>query len=108
MPCYHSMRMGGLHPKRSARTTCVTLLVFSLPLCAQPPQTILAGAAMSNIPASKNRIVLDTDIGDDVDDAFALALALSSPELEIVGITTAWGDTHLRTRLVERFLTEAN
>ncbi|MEA3421563.1 MAG: nucleoside hydrolase, partial [Acidobacteriota bacterium] len=29
---------------------------------------------------------LDTDIGDDIDDAFALALALKSPELEIVGV----------------------
>src|ERR1035438_2764114 len=27
--------------------------------------------------------ILDTDIGDDIDDAFALALALRSPELRI-------------------------
>jgi purine nucleosidase len=29
------------------------------------------------------RIVLDTDIGTDVDDALALALTLASPELEL-------------------------
>jgi len=57
---------------------------------------------------AKTKIILDTDMGDDVDDAFALALALSSPELEIAGITTAWGDTHLRAKLVDRFLAETS
>jgi inosine-uridine nucleoside N-ribohydrolase len=57
------------------------------------------------VPA-KTKIILDTDIGDDIDDAFALALALRSPEIEIVGITTAWGDTTLRARLTQRFLQE--
>jgi inosine-uridine nucleoside N-ribohydrolase len=46
------------------------------------------------------------DIGDDIDDAFALGLLLQSPEIEIVGITTAWGDTALRVRLLERLLRE--
>ena len=48
--------------------------------------------------------ILDTDIGDDIDDAFALALALKSPELKLLGITTAYGDTELRARLVDRYL----
>jgi inosine-uridine nucleoside N-ribohydrolase len=48
--------------------------------------------------------IIDTDIGDDIDDAFALALALRSPELRIVGVTTAYGDTELRARLVDRYL----
>jgi hypothetical protein len=39
--------------------------------------------------------ILDTDIGDDIDDAFALALALRSPELHILGVTSAFGDTEL-------------
>lgn len=56
-------------------------------------------------PAAKPQLVLiDTDIGDDIDDAFAVALALRSPELHIVGITTAFGDTELRARLVDRYL----
>ena len=38
----------------------------------------------------KNKIILDTDIGDDIDDAFALALALKSPEIEILGVTTVF------------------
>jgi inosine-uridine nucleoside N-ribohydrolase len=52
-------------------------------------------------------VIIDTDIGDDVDDAFAAALALQSPELKILGITTAWGNTPLRAKLVARFLQEA-
>ena len=51
--------------------------------------------------------MIDTDIGDDIDDAFALGLAVSSPELEILGVTTAWGDTSLRAQLAERLLIEA-
>ncbi len=49
-------------------------------------------------------VILDTDIGDDIDDAFALALALRSPELKLLGVTTAYGDTELRARLVDRYL----
>ncbi len=49
-------------------------------------------------------VVIDTDIGDDIDDAFALALALRSPELKILGVTTTFGDTELRARLVDRYL----
>jgi len=49
-------------------------------------------------------VILDTDIGDDIDDAFALALVLRSPEIEVLGITTEFGDTELRARLLDRYL----
>jgi purine nucleosidase len=52
------------------------------------------------------KVILDTDIGDDIDDAYALALVLSSPELKLMGVTTAWGDTDLRARLAEGLLCE--
>ena len=52
----------------------------------------------------KQLVILDTDIGDDIDDAFALALLLRSPEVKLLGITTAFGDTPLRARLVDRYL----
>jgi len=56
--------------------------------------------------AAPQKIIIDTDIGDDVDDAFAVGLALQSTEFKIVGITTAWGDTKLRVRLLDRLLKE--
>ncbi len=52
------------------------------------------------------KVIIDTDIGDDIDDAFAVALALRSPELQILGITTTFGDTETRARLLDRFLAE--
>ena len=55
----------------------------------------------------KQKVIIDTDIGDDIDDAFALALALRSPELQILQIDSAYGDTHLRARLLDRFLHDA-
>jgi len=68
------------------------------------------GARGQQLPAASQHVgtpdlvILDTDIGDDIDDAFALALVLRSPELKLVGITTAYGDTELRARLVDRYL----
>jgi len=58
-------------------------LLFQVVCCAQQP-----------VP-----IIFDTDIGDDIDDALALALALQSPELEVRAVTTVSDDTEGRARL---------
>ena len=50
------------------------------------------------------KILIDTDIGGDVDDALALALALNSLELEIVGITTVYLANAWRLGVVRRML----
>jgi len=71
-----------------------------------PVFTTCAQSTKSAAAPPKTRIILDTDIGDDVDDAFALGLALESPEVELVGVTTAWGDTALRARMTRRMLRE--
>ncbi len=59
------------------------------------------------VPPKKVPILLDTDIGTDIDDAFALALIARSPELELLGVTTVSGDTHARARLAAKLLWEA-
>jgi len=56
---------------------------------------------------AQEKIIIDTDIGDDIDDAFAVALALRSPELQILGVSTTFGDTELRAKLADRLLGEA-
>jgi purine nucleosidase len=56
--------------------------------------------------SAAQKIIIDTDIGDDVDDAFALALAVRSPELQVLGVTTTFGDTEARAKIVDRFLGE--
>ncbi len=63
-------------------------------------------ATLAITPASLH-ILLDTDIGSDIDDAFALALVIKSPELELVGVTTVSGDTQARARLAAKMLWEA-
>lgn len=49
-------------------------------------------------------ILIDTDIGDDIDDALAIGFALSCPELDVRAITTVYGDTDTRARLVLKLL----
>ncbi len=63
-----------------------------------PTHRASVGAAM------KRRIVLDTDMGSDVDDALCLALALASPDLDLVAVTHVTGDTRLRARISRRLL----
>ena len=77
---------------------CGWLGVLSLLLCL--------GSLASWAQAARDKVIIDTDIGDDVDDAFALALAVKSPEFEILGVTTAFRDTELRAKIVDRFLGE--
>ena len=57
-------------------------------------------------PPTPQKVILDIDIGDDIDDAYALSLVLTSPELSLLGITTAWGNTGLRAQLVEGLLSK--
>lgn len=71
-------------------------VTFAQPQTSAPPTA-----------SAPEKIIIDTDIGDDIDDAFALALALHSPELQILGVTSAFGDTQTRAKLVDRFLGEA-
>lgn len=49
-------------------------------------------------------VVIDADVGDDIDDAYAIAWALRAPELDVRAIMVSFGDTGLRGRLVLRML----
>lgn len=52
----------------------------------------------------KKKIWLDTDIGDDVDDAIALALVLSREDAELIGISTVYHQADLRARLAKKIV----
>lgn len=65
-----------------------------------------AKLAAEDRPSERRAVVMDTDIGDDIDDAFAVALAVRSPELEVRGITTVFKDAHTRALLACRLLEE--
>src|SRR6266403_1047057 len=81
-------------------------ILASILLCSMPLATPVSRAQSSSTNAAPEKVILDTDIGDDIDDAFAIALALRSPELQILGITTTFGDTETRAKLLDRFLAE--
>lgn len=52
-------------------------------------------------------VIFDTDIGTDIDDAYALAALIHRPELELLGVTTVSGDTVARARLAAKLLAVA-
>jgi len=64
---------------------------------------ILATAAISAGSAPKP-VILDTDICDDIDDTWALALLLQCPELEAKLVVTAVGNTEAKAKVVAKFL----
>ncbi|MDH7480890.1 MAG: nucleoside hydrolase [Armatimonadota bacterium] len=49
-------------------------------------------------------VIIDTDIGTDVDDAYALLFALSSPEINVKGITLVHADLETRERITLKLL----
>jgi len=52
----------------------------------------------------KQKIIFDCDLGGDIDDAFALALILSSPEFEVLGIVMDHGLTDKRAQVAAKML----
>lgn len=66
------------------------------------PRLAMRAARSASVP-----ILLDTDIGSDIDDAFALALVLNSPELDLLGVTTVSGNPEARARLAAKLLEDA-
>ena len=52
----------------------------------------------------RRRVVLDTDIGSDVDDALCLALGLAAPELELVALTSVGREAKTRARVASKLL----
>lgn len=54
------------------------------------------------------KLLLDTDIGSDIDDAICLAYLLSHPECELMGITTVSGEPEDRAKLASAICKAAN
>lgn len=59
---------------------------------------------------SMKNILIDTDIGDDIDDALAIGFALNLNRLavNVKAITTVFGDTEIRAKLVLKLLKTFN
>lgn len=55
----------------------------------------------------RQAVILDTDIGTDVDDVVALGLLLRAPTVDLRAVTTVYVDAALRARMVETVLVAA-
>ena len=75
-------------------------VLISLVVCC--PGTLCPRAA--NAPARPVPVILDTDIGDDIDDTWALVMALRSPELDVKLVVRDSGNTEQRARLLAKLL----
>jgi purine nucleosidase len=85
------------------RVSCKGITMRVLPLLFLLTVTASAVAA----PTMRVPILFDTDIGTDIDDAYALAVIVHRPELELLGVTTVSSDAMERARLAAKFLAVA-
>lgn len=64
--------------------------------------------ALATVTAqTKTRIILDSDIGTDIDDAWALAFVALSPEMEVLAVTVSDADTPARAKVACKLLQRA-
>ncbi len=68
---------------------------------------VAATLAGSPSASAKTPVVIVTDIGTDIDDSWAVALALRSPELDVKLILTDAADTTYRAKIVGKLLEAA-
>jgi inosine-uridine nucleoside N-ribohydrolase len=66
------------------------------------------GAASTVSPGPRIPVILATDIGDDIDDTWALGLLLKSPELDLKLAVGDYGKPQYRARLLAKFLQSVN
>jgi inosine-uridine nucleoside N-ribohydrolase len=81
---------------------CLGLLLSSLTLATLP-----ASAAETQSKPKPIPVILDTDIGEDIDDTWALALLLKSPELDLKLVVGDCGQAQFRARLLAKLLARA-
>jgi inosine-uridine nucleoside N-ribohydrolase len=93
--------MYGVFPEETLEIgdTTMTRSIVLATLIAALATTCPAGTA----PAPKP-VILDTDICDDIDDTWALALMLQSPELAPKLVVTEVGNTEAKAKVVAKFL----
>jgi purine nucleosidase len=65
---------------------------------------LMTAAATAAAQDARMKVVLDTDIGTDIDDGWALGYALKSPSFDLIGVTVTDADTPQRARLACKLL----
>jgi purine nucleosidase len=65
---------------------------------------MVLGLPLQSAEPNREPVIFDTDIGTDIDDAYALAALIHRPELELLGVTTVSSDAVARARLAAKLL----
>ena len=86
--------------RTTRRVVCVVLVIALVSLAGAFGQP--EGGAV----VERTKVLFDCDVGSDIDDAYAMALLLASPEIELVGITVGHARTPDRALLALRMLYE--
>ena len=76
-------------------------IVFGVALALFLPALLRAEEPKTTRPVP---LILDTDIGDDIDDTWALGFLLKSPELDLKLVVGDYGRPNYRARLLAKFL----
>jgi len=80
------------------------MLLILTALCAAWALAVAAAVAGET---SKIPVIFDTDIGDDIDDTWALVMLLKSPQVDVRMVTTTCGKAEYRAKIIARLLTIA-
>ena len=84
------------------------LLLTPLLLCGASAQSKAHTEPLwSSSVASPQPVVIDTDIGSDIDDSYAIGFALQSQYLDVKLVVTCTDDTTTRAKIVAKLLTIA-
>lgn len=83
------------------RRNSTTAGVMSQLLCVPAIVTFLSVPAAAQ---QRMKVILDTDIGTDIDDAWALGYAARSPVFELLGVTVSDADTVHRAKIACKLL----
>jgi len=95
--------MKRINSRRVRRSVTGAIVFFTAWALVSGPSALAADAEVPR----KIPVILDTDIGDDIDDTWALGLALKCPEFDVKLVVGDHGKPLYRTRLIAKFLERA-
>ncbi len=86
---------------------CLAVLFAAACFCGSSSLAPARGADAAEPAPVRVPVIFDTDIGDDIDDTWALALLLRCPELDVKLVVGDYGKPRYRARLLARMLETA-
>ena len=95
--------------KRQTPLKCLSSLLALVAAVVASGAAMASGADEAAKKPAETRVpvILDTDIGDDIDDTWALAMLLRSPQLDLKLVTTTYGKSEYRAKIIAKLLSVA-